>query len=108
MGRNRELKRKIGERISLLRRQAKFTQEELAELSDCSTTFISKVERGKCAASIKLLGAIANSLKLPIRELFVFDDHENEERKIEGMVLLMRDESGRLIEKSYSVVEKHK
>jgi transcriptional regulator with XRE-family HTH domain len=107
MERNRELERKIGERVSVLRKDAKLTQEKLAELTKCSPTFISKVERGESAASIKLLGAIANSLKLPIRELFQFDD-EDAENKIEGIVLLSRNQAGRLVEKSYNIVEKHR
>lgn len=106
MERDRELEKKIGERISTLRKQSELTQDKLAELSNCSVAFISKVERGQSAASIKLLAAIAKALKLPILELFRFDDEEFD-RKVDGFVVLMRDQSGRLVEKSYTVVEKH-
>ena len=100
--------KKIGGRVSSFRKQARLTQEMLAEKVGCATVSISKLEIGSARASVKMLAKIAETLSIPLMELFRFDDVTEKERKIKGMLLLMRDESGRLIEKSYSVVEKHK
>ena len=53
----------LGEEISRRRREQKLTQEDLAELSDLSVNFISRVERTKDQnISIQKLDSIAKAL----------------------------------------------
>lgn len=55
----------LGEEISRRRREQKLTQEDLAELSDLSVNFISRVERTKDQnISIQKLDSIAKALAL--------------------------------------------
>ena len=44
-------KRKLGKQIKMVRTSKRMTQEELAEMIDVSTTFISLVETGTKALS---------------------------------------------------------
>jgi DNA-binding XRE family transcriptional regulator len=104
---NQELDKKIGGRISEFRKRINLTQEVLAERVGCATVSISKLEVGKSRASIKMLAKIAESLNIPLMEIFRFNDLLDKERKIEGIVLLLRDENGRMMEKSYKMIEKH-
>ena len=60
----------IGEKIRKQRIKANLTQEKLAEYSDLSINFISKLERGqKKKISILKLNAICQALEISISEL---------------------------------------
>ncbi len=66
------LKKSLGCRISAIRREKNFTQEELAEATDYSVEFISFVERGINGPSIDGLERIAKALEIEVKELFDF------------------------------------
>jgi transcriptional regulator with XRE-family HTH domain len=66
------LQRELGQRIALLRKARKLTQEQLAEELGCSVEFISLVERGVNAPSVAGLEKFANILRVEVRELFTF------------------------------------
>lgn len=60
----------IGKTIRKRRKELKITQEELAELSNLSVNYISKIERiNDQNISLKSLNAIANALNLKIEQL---------------------------------------
>jgi len=67
------LQKKLGQRIAALRRAKALTQEQLAELVDCSVEFISLVERGVNAPSVVGLEKFAKSLEVEIGDLFLFE-----------------------------------
>lgn len=67
------LQKKLGQRIAALRKSQGLTQEKLAEAIGCSVEFISLVERGVNAPSVAGLQAFADSLKVEVRDLFIFD-----------------------------------
>ncbi len=52
----------IGERLRQIRLTRKMSQSELAEATDLSASFVSNIEQGKQAMSIKALIAIAQVL----------------------------------------------
>jgi len=62
-------RRLLGEAIRARRKKAGLTQEKLAEKSDLSTVFISRVECGKESPTVDSLLKIANALKAPLRDL---------------------------------------
>lgn len=64
----------IGQRIASHRRQRHITQEHLAEHLDVSTTFISKIERGKTQLSLERLVQICQYLHINPTELLYGDD----------------------------------
>lgn len=76
----------IGKRISDLRRSNGMTQEDLAEICDVSTRFISYVETGRKRASLKILVTVSDALFVSLDEL------------IFGMPFTMKTQSDRLAE----------
>lgn len=67
----------VGKRICQLREEHKLTQEELAEASAISPSFLGLIERGQRTPSVATLLKIAQVLDITLDELF------NESRKPE-------------------------
>lgn len=77
-------KLEFGKRLRCLRKEAKYTQEELAELADISPVYLGEVERGqktigldKFINIIKVLDVSADYIlcnELPSGEPHVFDE----------------------------------
>ena len=61
--------RLIGERIRQIRKNKKFTQEKLAELSNLDPTYISEVENGKANYTVFTLFSICNSLEVRMSDV---------------------------------------
>lgn len=68
-----DLKGQFGKRIKTLRKLKYMTQEQLAEASDISVDFLSLIERGKNGPSFEVIGRLARSLGVPVKELFDFE-----------------------------------
>jgi transcriptional regulator with XRE-family HTH domain len=68
-----DLYRLLGRNIAHFRREAKLTQEELAEKTDYSVDFIGLVERGVNAPTVARLKDIADVIGVEIWELFYPD-----------------------------------
>lgn len=61
--------RRLGEKIIHTRKKKSLSQEQLALLSDINRTYLSKIEKGKANPSVKILGKIAKTLKIKIKNL---------------------------------------
>ncbi len=66
------LRKLIGERIRLIRKQKGITQEELAEKAQLMYQYISGVERGSRNISIDSLERIIDALEIETSQIFVF------------------------------------
>ena len=64
------LLKKIGERIRHLRKEKKLSQLQLAVLMDNHAEQIGRIERGELNVTIGTLQKIAESLRIPITDLF--------------------------------------
>ena len=62
----------LGKRIKFLRENAHLTQEKLAERCGISLDYLGKIEVNINKPGIKTILKIANSLSLPVKELFDF------------------------------------
>ncbi len=60
----------VGPRIKTVRQARRMTIEALADASDLTKSFLSKVERGKSTPSVAALLRIAASLEIPLSSLF--------------------------------------
>lgn len=69
-----DLKKQFGVRLRLLRIQQQMTQEQLAAAANISVDFLSLIERGKNSPSFANLEKLARALKVPVQELFNFDE----------------------------------
>ena len=63
------LNEQIGATVCHLRRLRGLTQEQLAEMLDCSVQFLSMVERGRRGMSLRMLCACARALQVSVDEL---------------------------------------
>ncbi len=70
------IKIQFGKRLRRLRRQADFTQEQLAERIGVSVEFISNMERGINSPSFDTLEKLADSLEVRVSELFEFQGED--------------------------------
>ena len=104
----KELNKVIGKNLTGLRKERGLSQSQLAEKISISTEFISRVERGASAASLKSLKKIADALEVKMGVFF--DDPEdlgNWEIEIDALVILMkrRDKSIRKVYKLAEVMD---
>ena len=86
-------KKDFGKRLRDLRKEAKLTQEQLAERADISPVFLGEVERGlkvmgldKFINVIKALGISADYIlcnELPSGEPYVFDEITEKLKKLD-------------------------
>lgn len=70
-------KEQIGLRIKLERTKQNLTQEQLAEMADISSSYLSAIESGKQSISLDYTNRIAEALKIPVID---FLTHEPESR----------------------------
>jgi transcriptional regulator with XRE-family HTH domain len=68
------LRQKFGLRLREIRVHRGLTQERFAELLNVSVDFLSLVERGVNAPSFETLDRISKRLKMPVAELFSFEN----------------------------------
>ena len=68
------LKSLFGRRVRSIRKLRDLTQEELAEITQLSAEYVSKLERGQSSPSFEAIVQIANALKVDPSELFNFSD----------------------------------
>ena len=66
------LKNQLGQKIQLLRKKRRLTQDQFAELIGIDPKNVSKIENGNNYPSPETLTAIAHALEVDIYELFVF------------------------------------
>ena len=62
-------RRILGENIRVYRKQARMSQEKLAEKADLNTTYVSAVERGEENISVDGLVRISAALKISLADL---------------------------------------
>lgn len=60
----------LGRKIQKLRKQAKITQEELADKLGISRVYIGYIEQGRESPSLKLLMKIARRFSVKVEDLF--------------------------------------
>lgn len=60
----------FGLKIKELRKQKKYSQEQLANLASISKSYISKIETGKTEVSLKIINKLAMAFEIEIDKLF--------------------------------------
>ena len=60
----------MGQKIQKLRKEIKFTQEELAHEMNISRVYMGYIEQGRESPSLRLLMKMARKLKVKIEDLF--------------------------------------
>ncbi len=60
----------VGQRIRNYRNNKNLSQEKLAEMAGCHTTYIGQIERGEKNATLESIEKIAIALEIPLSQLF--------------------------------------
>lgn len=63
----------LGKEIKRYRKKAGLTQEELAEIIDCSNTHIGQIENAGTKPSLEMVVRIANALNVTIDQLLIHE-----------------------------------
>ena len=69
----KEFLKKLGKRITLLRKRKKISQIELASNCDFEKSNMSRIESGRTNPTALTLLKIAQALEVPLKKLFEFD-----------------------------------
>ncbi|QXE92445.1 helix-turn-helix domain-containing protein [Geomonas subterranea] len=81
----------LGMRIREVRRGCNLSQEQLAERVDVDPRYVSRIELGKSSPSLETMEAIANALRVEIRDLFEFGHLKEDARGIEQLEILLQE-----------------
>ena len=75
----------LGARIKELRKRAGLSQDQLAEKVGVESKYLSRIEVGKRDPSLDVLGRIADSLQVEMKEIFDFAHHDIEATSPQGI-----------------------
>lgn len=85
-----DLAKLIGERIRILRKFNKMSQEELAQVANLHPTYVGQLERGEKNATIETLGKVASALNIAVGDLFKFgNSNVSDDNKIQELINLL-------------------
>ena len=87
-----EARRRFGDRLRALRREAGLTQEALAEAAHLHSTHVANMERGRTWPSLAAVLQLSRALKVPASALVAGIDEEGDAPKdaVEETVALLR------------------
>jgi transcriptional regulator with XRE-family HTH domain len=68
-GRDRQMQRKLGERVRALRKEKGFSQEGFADACGLHRTYMGSIERGETNPTLSSLATIARALKISTSKL---------------------------------------
>lgn len=60
----------FGLKIKELRKQKKYSQEQLANLASINKSYISQIENGKTTVSVEIINKLAKALEIEMHKLF--------------------------------------
>lgn len=92
----------LGKRIKELRKELRYSQEQLAELIGIEPNNLSRIENGKNYPTPENLSKIASALNVTPDILFSFNHHKNYDEIKKILISILEDEKiGRLLYKFY-------
>ncbi|MBI4308813.1 MAG: helix-turn-helix transcriptional regulator [Candidatus Omnitrophica bacterium] len=78
-----KLTKTFGQKLRLLRKTRKFSQEKLAEKANLHPTYIGVIERGEQSATLDTIEKLAGALNVKEKELFYLTSQEEDRIKEE-------------------------
>jgi transcriptional regulator with XRE-family HTH domain len=104
------IRKLIGSRIQQLRKKARMTQEEVAELSNITAKHLGSIEGGKENPTIETLLGIANALNVDLRELLNYERRELSRKEMSARIInaikTAKDDDLRLIVRFVEMLSK--
>lgn len=65
-----DLKQKVGERITFLRKEKKLSQQQFSYVADMERTYLSHIEKGRKNISLSTLEKITAALQISVKDFF--------------------------------------
>lgn len=96
------LAKKFGHRVAQLRKELNMTQETMAEEAGISREYLSRIEKGT-GVSWACIASLSQALKVPVKDLFEFEDEENKEELIQREISLLKLQNTSIIKKVYKI-----
>ena len=82
-----DVRREFGNSVRQFRKQAKLTQEQLAEAAGISPYYVGQIERGEASPSLSVADDLAQALGIPLCDLFRWTSRqETPEQMIKDIV----------------------
>ena len=78
-----DIEKRIGGKITEIRREKKLTQAGLAEMVNLSVESISRMERGVSFPSLKTVERISGALDVSLKDFFDFEEHQARDQSFE-------------------------
>ncbi len=72
MNKNTDLEKRFGSKLCYIRKQRKFSQMKLAEITGLNFNYIGQIERAEANVTIKTIKLLADALDVEVKELFDF------------------------------------
>jgi len=72
MSKNRDIKKRFGQKLAYVRKSKRISQMKLAEMVDMNFNYIGQIERGEANVTIQTMRIIADALDIEMKELFDF------------------------------------
>ena len=98
-----DTKQRVGLRIKAIRNSKGLTQAELADLIKRSTEAVSNIERGISHPSFQTLEQLSETLEVPVREFFDFDDEKKVSPKRAKLLEELRSTVTKLNDKQLAI-----
>lgn len=99
----------FGRRVQQLRKQKRWSQEQLAEAIGRTRDAVSNIERGVNGTHIKVAYLIATALEVSLADLFEFGSvgaRDRERRQLENKLLvLLHGRDARTLQQIHSLIE---
>lgn len=95
----------VGESIKRIRKRSGLTQKQLGEKCGMKQTIIAQYEHGRRTPKIETLQKIANSLGVPVSQIYGWDNHLNDSKASQIIVAKSILENA-IDSDSYSVMHK--
>ena len=94
-----------GKRIKELRKKAKLTQEQLAEVLHIEPKQICRIETGANFTSLENIVQIAKALNVDVSELFVFEHNQNREKLLKQITGIINNASDEELQTIFKIVK---
>ncbi|WKZ32048.1 MAG: helix-turn-helix transcriptional regulator [Thermodesulfobacteriota bacterium] len=78
----KDMNKLFGNRIKSLRKRLGYSQEKLAEMTEISSKYLSRLETGDQFPSLEVLERLAENLNVEPKDLFEFYHEEQSPRKL--------------------------
>lgn len=65
-----DLKQKVGERITFLRKKKDLSQQQFSYVADMERTYLSHIEKGRKNISLSTLQKITGALEISVKDFF--------------------------------------